>query len=99
MSKPRILVVEDEESIADTIRYVLSMDGLDPIWCPTATAALEVAAKSELALAALHIGLPALAPKISTLYFVAFVDRGNRLRIISLRRATRSEVKHYVDTI
>jgi uncharacterized DUF497 family protein len=31
----------------------------------------------------------ALAPSETTLYFVAFVDRGHRRRIVSLRRATR----------
>lgn len=41
----------------------------------------------------------ALAPKTNTLYFVAFVDRGNVRRIISLRRAERREVKHYVENI
>jgi len=41
----------------------------------------------------------ALAPKTNTLYYVAFVDRGNRRRIISLRRATRREVKHYVENV
>ena len=39
----------------------------------------------------------ALAPETETLYFVAFVDRGEARRIISLRRATRREVKHYVE--
>jgi uncharacterized DUF497 family protein len=39
----------------------------------------------------------ALAPKTETLYFVAFVDRAPARRIISLRRANRREVKHYVD--
>lgn len=38
----------------------------------------------------------ALAPKTETLYYVAFVDRGNVRRIISLRRANRREVKYYV---
>jgi len=60
LNKPRILVVEDEESIADTIRYVLATDGLDPLWCATATAALEVAAKEDVALAVLDVGLPDL---------------------------------------
>lgn len=41
----------------------------------------------------------ALAPKTNTLYYVAFVERGNRRRIISLRRATRREVMHYVESI
>jgi uncharacterized protein len=38
----------------------------------------------------------ALAPTSETLYYVAFVDRGIVRRIISLRRANRREVKHYV---
>jgi uncharacterized DUF497 family protein len=41
----------------------------------------------------------ALAPKTNTLYYVAFVDRGDRRRIVSLRRATRREVKHYVENV
>lgn len=41
-----------------------------------------------------------LAPKTGMiLYYVAFVDRGNARRIISLRRANRREVKHYVQSI
>ena len=39
----------------------------------------------------------ALAPKTEILYCVAFVDRGDVRRIISLRRANRREVKHYVE--
>jgi hypothetical protein len=45
----------------------------------------------------------ALAPESNTLYYTAFVDRtdaqGTEVRrIISLRRATRNEVKHYVES-
>lgn len=39
----------------------------------------------------------ALAPKTEILFYVAFVDRGEARRIISLRRANRREVKHYVE--
>jgi len=39
----------------------------------------------------------ALAPQTETLYFVAFVDRAPARRIISLRRANRRKVKHYVE--
>ena len=39
----------------------------------------------------------ALAPKTEILYYVAFVDRGETRRVISLRRANRREVKHYVE--
>ena len=41
----------------------------------------------------------ALAPMTETLDYVAFVDRGEARRIISLRRANRREVKHYVESI
>lgn len=41
----------------------------------------------------------ALAPEADTLYYVAFVDRSEVRRIISLRRAVRREVKHYVESI
>jgi uncharacterized DUF497 family protein len=47
-----------------------------------------------------EIRMIALAPKTHTLYYVAFAERENDIkRIISLRRATRQEVKHYVKTI
>ena len=40
----------------------------------------------------------ALAPDTGILYYVAFVDRGDARRIISLRKANRREVKHYVQS-
>ena len=40
-----------------------------------------------------------LVPEGSTLYYVAFVDRGDARRIISLRLAARREVKKYVENI
>lgn len=57
-SKPRILIVEDESGIADTLQYVLRSDGFTPVWCETAEAAL-LNFKQELpALAILDVGLP-----------------------------------------
>jgi len=41
----------------------------------------------------------ALAPKAEILYYVAFVNRGKVRRVISLRRANRREVKHYVEKL
>jgi len=38
-----------------------------------------------------------LVPEGDRLYYVAFVDRGNTRRIISLRYAERREIKHYVE--
>jgi uncharacterized DUF497 family protein len=43
-----------------------------------------------------EVRMIALAPRSAILYYVAFVDRGNVRRVISLRRANRREVKHYV---
>lgn len=37
-----------------------------------------------------------LAPHAGVLYFVAFVERADAKRIISLRRANRRESRHYV---
>jgi uncharacterized DUF497 family protein len=39
----------------------------------------------------------ALALKEGRLYFVAFVDRANTRRVISLRKANAREVKRYVE--
>jgi two-component system catabolic regulation response regulator CreB len=56
--KPRILVVEDEPAIADTIVYALTTDGFEPEWCGTGAAALEAVRRKPVALAVLDIGLP-----------------------------------------
>jgi two-component system, OmpR family, catabolic regulation response regulator CreB len=58
MSRPRILVVEDEPAIADTIVYALSTDGFEPHWCATGGAALDAARAQPCALAVLDVGLP-----------------------------------------
>ena len=59
-SKPRILLVEDESGIADTLQYVLSTDGFSPVWCSTAAEALAQFAAEPPALAVLDVGLPDL---------------------------------------
>ncbi|HYC44612.1 MAG TPA: two-component system response regulator CreB [Burkholderiales bacterium] len=56
--KPRILVVEDESAIADTILYVLANDGFIPEWCATAEAAIAAFMRERPALAILDVGLP-----------------------------------------
>ncbi|MCX7256459.1 MAG: two-component system response regulator CreB [Polaromonas sp.] len=60
LSKPLILVVEDESGIADTIQYVLSTDGFTPLWCSTAQQALREFAAALPALVILDVGLPDL---------------------------------------
>jgi hypothetical protein len=46
-----------------------------------------------------EVRMVALAPMGDTLLFVAFVDRESVRRIISLRKANRREVSHYVNAI
>lgn len=60
LNKPRILVIEDEPGIADTIQYVLATDGFAPVWCATAQQALQEFAAGPPALAILDVGLPDL---------------------------------------
>lgn len=59
-AKPRILIVEDESGIADTLRYVLASDGFEPVWCASGAEALARFAEQPPALAILDVGLPDL---------------------------------------
>ena len=56
--KPRILIVEDEPGIADTIQYALRTDGFEPLWCATGEDALAWARDALPALVILDVGLP-----------------------------------------
>jgi two-component system catabolic regulation response regulator CreB len=56
--KPRILIVEDEPGIADTLQYALRTDGFEPAWCATGEDALASARTSPPALVILDVGLP-----------------------------------------
>jgi two-component system catabolic regulation response regulator CreB len=59
--KPRILVVEDEPGIADTIRYALASDGFEPVCVGTGAEALRAfdeGAAPAPALVVLDVGLP-----------------------------------------
>lgn len=55
---PRILIVEDEPAIADTIVYALRTEGFAPEWCATGRAGLVALAKANFALVVLDVGLP-----------------------------------------
>lgn len=57
---PRILLVEDETAIADTVVYALREDGHEAVHCLTAGAALEAAGDAVFDLAILDVGLPDL---------------------------------------
>lgn len=56
--RPRILVVEDEPSIADNIVYSLESEGFVTVVCPTGTEALAAVKKEDFALVVLDVGLP-----------------------------------------
>ena len=55
---PRILVIEDEPAIADTLVYALRTEGFAPEWCATGRAGLAAFAKQGCALVILDVGLP-----------------------------------------
>ncbi|MCP4646087.1 MAG: response regulator, partial [bacterium] len=54
----KILVVEDEPAIADTITYALQTEGFEVAWCTTATEALGILEEDEVSLIVLDVGLP-----------------------------------------
>jgi two-component system catabolic regulation response regulator CreB len=54
----KVLVVEDEPSIADNISYALSTEGYDPLCCGTGKEALERLSEDGIDLVILDIGLP-----------------------------------------
>ena len=56
--KPRILIVEDEPGIADTLQYALRTEGFEPVWCATGEEALASARTEPPALVILDVGLP-----------------------------------------
>jgi two-component system catabolic regulation response regulator CreB len=58
MTRPKILIVEDEPGIAVTIQYALRTDGFEPLWCATGEEALARARDAVPALVILDVGLP-----------------------------------------
>jgi two-component system catabolic regulation response regulator CreB len=56
--KPRVLIVEDESGIADTLQYALRTEGFEPAWCATGEEALARIASEPPALVILDVGLP-----------------------------------------
>ena len=57
-ARPRILVVEDEPGIADTLLYALRTDGFEPQAVGTGAAAIDELRTGGTALAILDVGLP-----------------------------------------
>src|SRR5258706_1644044 len=60
LPKLRILIVEDEPGIADTLQYALRTDGFEPAWVATGEDALAQLQKQPPALVILDVGLPDL---------------------------------------
>jgi two-component system catabolic regulation response regulator CreB len=56
--QPKILIIEDEPAIADTLLYALRTEGFDPQWCATGEAGLAALATQSFALVVLDVGLP-----------------------------------------
>lgn len=54
----KILIVEDEPAIADTLVYALKTEGLDTCWVSTGSAALQALQNDSHQLVLLDIGLP-----------------------------------------
>ncbi len=58
MSGGNVLVVEDEQSIADLVRAYLARDGYTVVWVRTGEQALEEIARHPVRMVILDIGLP-----------------------------------------
>jgi two-component system catabolic regulation response regulator CreB len=56
--KPRVLIVEDEPGIADTLQYALRTEGFEPAWCATGEDALARIGEQMPSLVILDVGLP-----------------------------------------
>lgn len=56
--RPRILIVEDEPSIADNLLYSLESEGFSAVVCNTGAAALAALKAEEFTLVVLDVGLP-----------------------------------------
>jgi two-component system, OmpR family, catabolic regulation response regulator CreB len=56
--RSKILLVEDEPSIADNIVYALKTEGFEVVWCPTAEKALAAFGNGDFQLVILDVGLP-----------------------------------------
>lgn len=57
-TRPRILIIEDEPAIADTLLYALRTEGFEPEWCATGNAGLAALGAKAFALIVLDVGLP-----------------------------------------
>lgn len=54
----KILIIEDEPAIADTLVYALKTEGFEPHWCTTGRAGLAALSAQLFSLVVLDVGLP-----------------------------------------
>lgn len=54
----KVLIIEDEAAIADTINYALSTEGFEPVWTTTGVEGLAMLGREDITLIILDIGLP-----------------------------------------
>ncbi|MGA7278814.1 MAG: two-component system response regulator CreB [Desulfocapsaceae bacterium] len=80
MAKPRILVVEDEPAIAETIQYALQTDGCEVVCLQAGNLVHELLDSEKVDLVILDIGLP----DISGIELCKQIRRGSNVPIIFL---------------
>lgn len=85
----RILVIEDEPSIAETTVYALSTESFEVVWAATGQAALDLLRNRQFDLAVLDVGLPDING------FDLFRQIGHQLPVIFLT-ARSSEIDRIV---
>ncbi|WP_456311148.1 two-component system response regulator CreB [Serratia proteamaculans] len=91
MSSPTIWLVEDEAAIADTLLYMLQLEGFDTRWFPRGVPLLEALPQQVPDLVILDVGLPdingfelcrrllALQPDLPVLFLTARSEEVDRL--------------------
>ncbi len=55
---PKVLLVEDEEAIAQTLIYALETEGLTPVWTRLGQEAMKLLSAGDIAVMILDVGLP-----------------------------------------
>ncbi|MEM1007497.1 MAG: two-component system response regulator CreB [Myxococcota bacterium] len=58
MAKDRVLLIEDERTIAETLIYALEREGFEVQWCPTGAEGLKWFRQHDTTFVILDIGLP-----------------------------------------